>query len=135
MLIYGWYCSVKTFPKTNKYPGAPAIEISQSVFDKVTKFLSSAQTSGENSYNQNTLQYACKMFSELVTTNSFVFSFEMGSKNIELTQRLHPKPVKPQFDVYEAGQWLEEMCERQFTIDTQELLDRLNSFKATILLK
>ena len=52
------------------------------------------------------------MFSELIEINSFVFSFEMGSKNIELTQRLHPKPVKPQFDVSEAGQWLEDMCER-----------------------
>ena len=95
MLIFGWYCSVKTFPNTNRYPGAPAIEISQSVFDSITEFLSSTNTSEDGLAQALTPKYASKIFSELIKSNAFVYSFEMGSKNIELTQRLHPRPVKP----------------------------------------
>ena len=38
-MIYAWYCTVKTFPERINQKGAPAIEISRSVFDALNDFL------------------------------------------------------------------------------------------------
>ena len=131
MLVFGWFCAIKTFPNTQKLPGAPAIEVSKTIFDQITNFLTLGLSQEGESQQLNPL-YARKIFAEMIKTDSFVYSFEIGSKNIELTRSLHPRPVRPQFDIEYASEWLEDMYQRQFQQDAQELLERLNCLKSEL---
>ena len=101
LLLYAWYCTLKTFPERNAKKGAPTIEVSREVFDSLNDFILDTNPAAGSCKTQTRIEtpQARAVFAELVRMGAFTYSFEVGAKVIELSQALQPKQIRPQFDL------------------------------------